>query len=155
MEKYVINLSTLFLLLSIFGCGSTTINKSNREKLYECKNQEFSTWLNGDEKYGDGHFPSKDGEIIYGQLQYSPSKALIELEKEVQKANKIIDDKMLFDESGKKVGRKVLFYKETKFEGFEEPRKTYNLYWTKNSIFTLISSEALSSVKEVEKECNF
>ncbi len=155
MKKYIINLFILFLLLSTLGCGTTTINRSNREKLFECKNYEFSTWLNGDEKYGDGHFPSKDGEIIYGQLQYIPSNSLVELEKEVQKANKIIDDKILFDESGKKVGRKVLFYKETKFEGFEEPRKTFNLYWTKNSILTLISSESLSSVKEVEKECNF
>ncbi len=163
MKKFAIKILLLYTFLLFFGfsCGTIHKNTNNKER-YSCKNYDFSAALveivdaetNG-EISGDTHFHSKkNNEIFYSYQRYDSSrKALDKLGKEQKEADKLLKEKDLKDNSGKEVGKKIVFYAEKQMSA--GLYKNYFLLWTKGSMFYWIRSKSLAGIKEMEKECEF
>lgn len=159
MKKYY----QIFVCISVLFCFSCKNEEPHQKSLFTCKDYKLDVPIesvdvetNG-EKNGDTHFHSHstDTEVFYSyKLFNSEAKAIEELKENEKKSLQVLRKGELKNLEGKKIGEKVVFYWEKKLQISETIEKRYNLLWTNNAMFNSISSESLSAIEEIEKNCN-
>lgn len=147
----------LFSLLIIClgaGCNSNAETNPNSPKIYTCRDYNFvipietvDAQTNG-KKSGSTHFCSSlaDIEVFYSYENLQSNEEAAQYFVNQKKGfTAIIRKRELKNQTNDKVGEKILSYSEG---------NRYVLKWVSNTRFNLISSDSLTAIEEIEKDCN-